>query len=191
MSRKKRTALIIGATLLLLLILAAWILWIFFRPNTPTLSIADVRGEGEIAVPVTLSSLGDAVYPAASAEILFDNTRLRFLGVDSGEVTVASAQGRQIPTWQVNPDRCNQTGKITLLYLDTALSYSFNSASLPARDAVLFTLRFASVPGQTGGSALTFSDAVFAASDEKESLSMANGSLRTKDGTVTVGEAAK
>ncbi len=190
MSGKRRAARITFGAVLLLLLLSLAVYWASRGTAAPVLSIADAGGEGEIAVPVTLSSLGDAAYPAASAEILFDNSRLRFLGVEPGEVTVATEDGRRPPVWRVNPERCNRTGRIALLYFDADASLPFDAESVPYENAVLFTLRFAAVPGQTGGSALSFSDAVFAASDEERSLSMADGSLKTKDGTVVVGEGA-
>ena len=71
----------------------------------------------EFTLDVTVSSLGEAIYPAASMSISFDSSRLEFLGVEEGNVFIRSDENevqQTLPEWSVNPDQCNKTGKINI-----------------------------------------------------------------------------
>ena len=68
---------------------------------------------------VTVSELGDALYPAMSMSLRFNPSCLEFLGIEEGNVFVTNSQvGRKLPQWSCNPEQCNKTGRINIMYLD-------------------------------------------------------------------------
>lgn len=167
--------------------------------GTPTLTIEtpqkiSISKTEELTLDVTISSLGEAVYPAASMSISFDSSRLEFLGVEEGNVFISSAESgvnQKLPEWSVNPDQCNKTGKINIMYLDTTGGKNaFSREFLAEDDNVVLRLKFRLRGSMRSGDVcdLIFEDAVFASSDETQSLAMTTGTLKVKDGKIVAGE---
>lgn len=167
--------------------------------GTPTLTIEtpqkiSISKTEELTLDVTISSLGEAVYPAASMSISFDSSRLEFLGVEEGNVFISSAESgvnQKLPEWSVNPDQCNKTGKINIMYLDTTGGKNAFSREFLAEDNnVALRLKFRLRGSMRSGDVcdLIFEDAVFASSDETQSLAMTTGTLKVKDGKIVAGE---
>ena len=167
--------------------------------GTPTLTIEtpqkiSISKTEEMTLDVTISSLGEAVYPAASMSISFDSSRLEFLGVEEGNVFISSAESgvnQKLPEWSVNPDQCNKTGKINIMYLDTTGGKNAFSREFLAEDNnVALRLKFRLRGSMRSGDVcdLIFEDAVFASSDETQSLAMTTGTLKVKDGKIVAGE---
>ena len=167
--------------------------------GTPTLTIEtpqkiSISKTEELTLDVTISSLGEAVYPAASMSISFDSSRLEFLGVEEGNVFISSAESgvnQKLPEWSVNPDQCNKTGKINIMYLDTTGGKNaFSKELLADDDNVVLRLKFRLRGSMRSGDVcdLIFEDAVFASSDETKSLAMTTGTLKVKDGKIVAGE---
>lgn len=143
---------------------------------------------------VTISDLGEALYPAASMSISFDSSRLEFLGVEEGNVFIRDDQntaGQGLPDWSCNPQTCNETGLINIMYLDmTGGKYAFSRELLSEDDNVVLRLRFRLRGSVRSGDVLDLivEDAVFAASDENMSLAMTTKTLNTRNGRIVVGE---
>ncbi len=167
--------------------------------DTPVLTIEtpqkiSVSETDEFTLDVTISSLGNAIYPAASMSISFDSSRLEFLGAEEGNVFISNDEsevGQTLPEWSVNPDQCNKTGKINIMYLDTTGGKNaFSKELLFEDDNVVLRLKFRLRGSMRSGDVcdLIFEDAVFAASDETQSLAMTTGTLKVKNGKVVVGE---
>ena len=198
---KKRICIGITAAVFLLLL----ILVLLFRgcdtgiSGVPVLTIEtpqkiSVSETDEFTLDVTISSLGDVIYPAASMSISFDSSRLEFLGIEEGNVFISSAENnvqQKLPEWSVNPDQSNKTGKINIMYLDTTGGKNaFNKELLSEDDNVVLRLKFRPRGSMRNGDVcdLIFEDAVFAASDETQSLAMTTGTLKVKDGKIVAGE---
>lgn len=167
--------------------------------DTPVLTIEtpqkiSVSETDEFTLDVTISSLGNAIYPAASMSIAFDSSRLEFLGAEEGNVFISNDEsevGQTLPEWSVNPDQCNKTGKINIMYLDTTGGKNaFSKELLSEDDNVVLRLKFRPRGSMRSGDVcdLIFEDAVFAASDEKQSLAMTTGTLKVKNGKIVAGE---
>lgn len=148
----------------------------------------------EFVLDVSVSDLGDTLYPAASMSIGFDQSRLEFLGVREGNVFVhddASVSGQTLPQWSVNIENSNETGQINIMYLDlTGGRYAFDRQLLAEKDNVVLRLAFRLRGSVRPGDVLEISlqDAVFAASDETQSLAMTTGTLCTQNSKVVIGE---
>lgn len=149
----------------------------------------------EFTLDVTISDLGDALYPAASMSISFDSSRLEFLGVEEGNVFIydetAAGVAQQLPDWSYNTEQCNNSGLINIMYLDlTGGKYAFSKDLLAADDNVVLRIKFRLRGSARVGDVydLIVEDAVFAASDESQSLAMTTGTLKTKDSKIVVGE---
>ena len=166
---------------------------------TPVLTIEtpqkiSVSETDEFTLDVTVSSLGEAIYPAASMSISFDSSRLEFLGVEEGNVFIRSDENevqQTLPEWSVNPDQCNKTGKINIMYLDTTGGKNaFSKELLAEDDNVVLRLKFRLRGSMRSGDVcdLIFEDAVFASSDETKSLAMTTGTLKVKNGKIVAGE---
>ena len=167
--------------------------------GTPVLTIEtpqkiSVSETDEFTLDVTVSSLGEAIYPAASMSISFDSSRLEFLGVEEGNVFIRSDENevqQTLPEWSVNPDQCNKTGKINIMYLDTTGGKNaFSKELLAEDDNVVLRLKFRLRGSMRSGDVcdLIFEDAVFASSDETQSLAMTTGTLKVKNGKIVAGE---
>lgn len=169
--------------------------------GTPTLTIEtpqklSASATEEWELDVSISDLGDVLYPAASMSIHFDSSCLEFLGIREGNVFVlgetnGAGMARQLPEWSCNPEQCNKSGIINLMYLDlTGGKHAFSQELLAEENNVLVRLRFRLRGSVRSGDVydLIVEDAVFAALDEKESLATMNGTLKTKNGRVVIGE---
>ena len=147
---------------------------------------------GEFVLDVTISDLGEAIYPAASMSIAFDASCLEFLSVEEGNVFISGDEdGRQLPEWSCNVQKSNESGLINLMYLDmTGGRYAFRRELLAEHDNVLLRLRFRLRGSVRVGDAyeLVVEDAVFAASDESQSLAVTTGTLKTRNGRIVIGE---
>ena len=149
---------------------------------------------GEFTLDVTISDLGDARYPAMSMSIAFDPSRLEFLGVGEGNIFILSDEnstGQKLPDWSCNVGNSNDTGRINIMYLDMTGGKNAFSKELLADDynvvlRLKFRLRGSVRPGDVLD--LIVEDAVFAASDETQSLAMTTGTLKTKNGRLVIGE---
>ena len=167
--------------------------------GTPTLTIETPQKISkteteEFTLDVTISSFGDAIYPAASMSISFDSSRLEFIGVEEGNVFIRNDDGdvpQKLPNWSCNPEQCNKSGKINIMYLDTTGGKkAFSKELLAEDDNVVLRLKFRLRGSVRSGDicALIFDDAVFAASDETQSLAMTTDTLKVRDGKIVIGE---
>ena len=148
----------------------------------------------EFTLDVTISDLGDARYPAMSMSIAFDSSRLEFLGVEEGNIFILSDEnstGQKLPDWSCNVQNSNDTGKINIMYLDmTGGKNAFSKELLAADYNVVLRLRFRLRGSVRPGDVLDLivEDAVFAASDEIQSLAMTTDTLKVKNGRLMIGE---
>ena len=165
--------------------------------GTPTLTVETPQkcsaGE-EITLDVTISDMGEALYPAASMSIRFDPACLEFLGMEEGNVFIRddeSASGRQLPQWSCNTAACNESGLINIMYLDmTGGRYAFSRELLAEEDNVVLRLTFRVRGSVRTGDVLDLivEDTVFAASEEKDSLAMTRNTLRVRNSRIVIGE---
>lgn len=168
-------------------------------PGEPTLIVEtpqklSVSQTEEFTLDVTISQLGDARYPAMSMSIAFDSSRLEFLGVEEGNIFILSDEnsyGQKLPDWSCNVQNSNDTGSINIMYLDMTGGKNAFSKELLADDynvvlRLKFRLRGSARPGDVLD--LIVEDAVFAASDETQSLAMTADTLKVKNGRLVIGE---
>ena len=186
----------------LLLIAAATLYYFYFYQGdsgTPTLVVEtpqklSVSQTEDFTLDVTVSDLGDARYPAMSMSIAFDSSRLEFLGVEEGNIFILSDEnstGQQLPNWSCNVQSSNDTGLINIMYLDMTGGRNAFTKDLLADDynvvlRLKFRLRGSVRPGDVLD--LIVEDAVFAASDETQSLAMNRNTLKIKNGRLVIGE---
>ena len=186
----------------LLLIAAAALYYFYFYQGdsgTPTLIVEtpqklSVSQTEDFTLDVTVSDLGDARYPAMSLSITFDSSRLEFLGVEEGNIFILSdenSSGQQLPNWSCNVQSSNDTGLINIMYLDMTGGRNAFTKDLLADDynvvlRLKFRLRGSVRPGDVLD--LIVEDAVFAASDETQSLAMIRDTLKVKNGRLVIGE---
>lgn len=171
--------------------------------KTPVLTVEtpqklSASSDETFELDVRISDLGDALYPAASMSISFDASCLEFLGWKEGNLFVlgdenAAGKARKLPEWSCNPDVCNRTGKINMMYLDmTGGKYAFSKSLLAedGDDPVVVRLQFRLRGSVRAGDVfeLIVEDAVFAASDETQSLAMTTETLKTKNSRIVIGE---
>ena len=148
----------------------------------------------EFTLDVTISALGDTNYPAMSMSIAFDSSRLEFLGVEEGNIFILSDEnstGQKLPDWSYNVQNCNDTGLINIMYLDmTGGKNAFTKELLADDHNVVLRLKFRLRGSVRPGDALDLilEDAVFAASDEPQSLAMTTDTLKVKNGRLVIGE---
>ena len=167
--------------------------------NEPTLTVEtpqklSLANTEEFTLDVTINCLGDARYPAMSMSISFDSSRLEFLGVEEGNIFILSDEnstGQQLPDWSCNVQNSNDTGRINIMYLDMTGGKNAFSKELLAEDynvvlRLKFRLRGSVRPGDVLD--LIVEDAVFAASDETQSLAMTTDTLKVKNGRLVIGE---
>lgn len=170
-------------------------------PQEPTLTVETPQkisaGSDEtITIDLSISALGDALYPAMSVRLRFDSSRLEFLGVAEGNVFIlddenAVGVSRKLPDWNCNVQRSNETGSVNIMYLDmTGGKYAFSKDMLAKEDNVLLRLQFRLRGSARPGDVLDLivEDAVFAASDETQSLAMIQDTLKTRNGKIVVGD---
>ena len=148
----------------------------------------------EFTLDVTIDHFGDALYPAMSMSIAFDASRLEFLGVEEGNVFVYDTEnttGQQLPEWSYDVASSNASGRINIMYLDlTGGKHAFSKNLLAEKDHVVLRLHFRLKGSVRAGDVmdLIVEDAVFAASDENESLAMTRNTLRVRNGKLVIGE---
>lgn len=201
LSKKQRRILLVSSVLLL----AVLVLVLFFLlrgglllSSAPAVTVETPEKMSHtqrepFSLALELSAFAEADYPAASFSISFDPEKLEFLGLDEGNVSVkhpGSKSGSVLPEWSVNVDNSNETGQINIMYLDmTGGKYAFSKDLLQERDNVLLYLNFRLRGSVRQGDVyeLCIDDAVFAASDEAESLAKTAGSLRTNNGRIVIG----
>ena len=186
----------------LLLIAAAALYYFYFYQGafgTPTLIVEtpqklSVSQTEEFTLDVTVSDLGQTLYPAMSMSISFDSSRLEFLGVEEGNIFILSdenSSGQQLPTWSYNAQNSNDTGLINIMYLDMTGGRNAFSRELLAEDYnVVLRLKFRLRGSVRAGDVLDLivEDAVFAASDETQSLAMTRDTLKVKNGRLVIGD---
>ena len=148
----------------------------------------------EFTLDISVSSLGDARYPAMSMSIAFDSSRLEFMGVEEGNVFILSdesSSGRKLPEWSCNVQNSNDTGLINIMYLDmTGGKNAFAKDLLADGYNVVLRLKFRLRGSVRPGDVLDLivEDAVFAASDEAQSLAMTTDTLKIQNGRLVIGE---
>ena len=187
-------------------ILAAAVIFLLVRcggnesiSGNPTLTVEtpqklSLSQTKEFTLDVTISQLGDTRYPAASMRIAFDSSKLEFLGLEEGNVFILSDEnqtGRQLPEWSCNTQNSNDTGFINIIYLDmTGGRNAFTKDLLSDKDNVILRLKFRLRGSVRAGDVLDLivEDAVFAASDEAQSLAMTTSTLKVKNGRLVIGE---
>ena len=188
-----------GVLLLLLILFLLFMNWDKITGGTPTLTIETPQKISkseteEFTLDITISSFGDAIYPAASMSISFDSSRLEFIGVEEGNVFIRNDEGdvpQKLPNWSCNPEQSNKSGKINIMYLDTTGGKNaFSKELLADDDNVVLRLKFRLRGSVRSGDIcdLIFDDAVFAASDETQSLAMTTDTLKVRNGKIVVGE---
>ena len=199
--KNNKKTIIIGAVLLILLLVS---LFLFLHrggenPSAPAVTVEtpakmEEKDRDPFSLELQLTSLGETVYPAASFSISFDSAKLEFLGVSEGNVIIKNSEsisGTTLPEWNVNTERSNETGIINIMYIDmTGGKNAFSKELLREQDNVLLLLDFRLRGSVRAGDILELGldDAVFAASDEAESLSSAAGTLRTGNGRIIIGD---
>lgn len=141
---------------------------------------------------VTISDLEETLYPAMSMSIRFDPSCLEFLGIEEGNVFVTDSHvGRALPQWSCNPQQCNKSGLINIMYLDlTGGKSAFTKTLLAEENNVVLRLSFRLRGSARSGDVydLILEDAVFASSDETKSLAMTRETLKTKNAKIVVGD---
>lgn len=200
---ENKKKILIGTVVASFGVLLIILLLIFFKTDKliakPVLTIEtpqkiSLSEKEEFLIDVTISTLGETVYPAASMSIYFDSSSLEFIGVEEGNVFIRNDENdvpQKLPDWSCNAEQSNKTGKINIMYLDTTGGKNaFSQELLEDEDNVVLRLKF-----QLRGSArkddvydLIFEDAVFAASNENESLAMTTDTLKVRNGKIVVGE---
>ena len=188
-------------SMLIVLVAAAVLYYYFYQtdPGKPTLIVEtpqklSVSQTEEFTLDVTVSDLGEVRYPAMSMSVSFDASRLEFLGVEEGNIFILSDEnstGQQLPDWSCNTQNSNETGLINIMYLDMTGGRNAFSKELLSDDynvvlRLKFRLRGSVRPGDVLD--LTVEDAVFAASDETQSLAMTTNTLKVKNGRLVIGE---
>lgn len=197
--KKKKWPWIVGFCILAVILALLLVRCDAEQKKIPTLTIEtpqkmSLADTDEFTLDVTVSALGDALYPAASMSISFDSSRLEFLGVEEGNIFILSAEsnsGQQLPDWSCNTQVCNETGIINIMYLDmTGGKYAFSKDLLAEDGNVVLRLIFRLRGSVRSGDVLDLilEDAVFAASDETQSLAMTLDTLKTKDGKIVIGD---
>lgn len=198
---KSRAALWVLPSILAAMLIAALIL---IRgggmgKNVPTLTVEtpqklSASQRETFTLDVTISDLGDVLYPAMSMSIAFDASCLEFIGIEEGNVFITDKEnttGRKLPDWSCNPDQCNKTGRINIMYLDmTGGDAAFTKDLLAEEDNVVLRLSFRLRGSARRGDVfeLVVEDAVFAASDETKSLAVSQKTLKTKNAKLVIGD---
>ena len=195
--KRKIAAAILPGILILLLTLSLILARCSGSSPLPTLTVETPQKlsaslTDTFTLDVTISELGETLYPAMSMSLRFDPSCLEFLGVEEGNVFVTDLQvGKALPQWSCSPDQCNKTGKINIMYLYlTGGKAAFTQELLSGEKDVVLRLAFRLRGSARSGDVydLILEDAVFAASDESQSLSMIQGTMKTKNGKIVVGD---
>ena len=127
-----------------------------------------------------------------SMSMRFDPSCLEFLGIEEGNLFVTDPKvGRKLPQWSCNPQKCNETGLINVMYLDlTGGTEAFSQKLMAENDNVVLRLSFRLRGSARSGDVyhLRLEDAVFAASDASNSLAMTQDTLKVKNAKIVVGD---
>ena len=200
--KKKKIIISISAVLLvaILIILFFILKGCNAQQSKPTLIVEipqkiSLSKEDKLTLDVTITNFGEAKYPAFSSSISFDNSKLEFLGLEEGNVFVynnaTSGDNVKLPEFGCNPEQCNKSGMINVMYLDTTGGKNaFSKDLLSKEDNVVFRLSFR-IKGSARANEvydLIVEDAVFAASDENQSLATTQNTLNVKNGKIVIGE---
>lgn len=200
MKQIKRKKIVFAFTIILVLgSCAAGLLWQKQQAALSVLTIetpqkVSASSKESLTLDVTISDLGETRYPAMSASISFDASRLEFLGLEEGNVFVhddSNSSGQKLPEWSCNVGQSNANGRINIMYLDmSGGKYAFDKNLLAEEDNVVFRLKFRLRGSVRTGDIceLIVEDAVFAASDEAQSLAMTTGTLKAKNSKIVIGE---
>ena len=167
--------------------------------STPTLIVETPQKlstdqSDAFTLDVTISDLGDVRYPAMSMRIAFDSSRLEFLGVEEGNIFILSDEnstGQKLPDWSCNVQNSNNTGMINIMYLDMTGGRNAFTKELLADDYnVVLRLQFRLRGSARAGDVLDLivEDAVFATSEEAQSLAMTTDTLKVKNGRLVIGD---
>lgn len=195
--KRKLPFVMIGALLLILMITLLLARCTGLTGKTSVLTIEtpqklSASQTDTFSLDVTVSELGDVLYPAMSMSIRFDPSCLEFLGIEEGNVFVTDSHvGRALPQWSCNPQQCNKSGLINIMYLDlTGGKSAFTKTLLAEENNVVLRLSFRLRGSARSGDVydLILEDAVFAASDETKSLAMTRETLKTKNAKIVVGD---
>ncbi|MDE5853977.1 MAG: hypothetical protein K2H19_02815 [Ruminococcus sp.] len=198
---KKQKIIIVVTTIILLIIILLLILLLpkkIKNSGIPTLTIVtppkqSISDHEEFSVDVSLSALGEELYPAVSTSIVFDSSYLEFIGISEGDIMIlgderADGSSNQLPEWSVDIERSNKIGQINVMYLDMAGGkYAFTKECMKDNHILMrlnFKLRGSAKAGDIYN--LEITDAVFATADESKNLASINGTLITNYGKVVV-----
>ena len=199
MKKKKVKWPVITGIALMILVLIVLLVKCGGDSGEPTLIVEtpqklSISGTKEFTLDVTISDLGEVRYPAMSMSISFDSSRLEFLGVEEGNMFILSDEnktGQKLPDWSCNVQNSNDTGFINIMYLDMTGGRNAFTKDLLADDYnVVLRLKFRLRGSVRSGDVLDLivEDAVFAASDETQSLAMTRDTLKVKNGRLVIGE---
>ncbi|MBQ8213079.1 MAG: hypothetical protein IJZ80_03640 [Clostridia bacterium] len=202
LKKNKKICFIVGGAILVCAVLLCFFLILKDggeqNKDTHTLTVEtpqkiSISETDTFVLDVTVSSFGDAIYPAASMSIAFDASRLEFLGIEEGNVFIKSdnTSGQTLPEWSYNTAACNESGRINVMYLDmTGGKNAFSKDLLAEDNNVVLRLKFRLRGSVRVGDVcdLVIEDAVFAASDETQSLAMTTNTLTVKNGKLVIGE---
>ena len=196
--KKHKRPILIGGILILLLVLSLVLARCSGgKAGTPVLTVEtpqklSASQTDTFTLDVAISRLGDALYPAMSMSLRFDPSCLEFIAIEEGNVFVTDSRlGRKLPQWNCNPEQCNKTGLINIMYLDlTGGKEAFTQSLLAEEDNVVLRLSFRLRGSARSGDVfdLIVEDAVFAASEERESLAVTQSTLKVKNGKIVVGD---
>ena len=197
--KKRWLWLSIGAVVIAALVVLTMQLFPKNETGLPTLTVEtpqklSASQTKEFTLDVTIDQLGDTLYPAMSMSISFDASRLEFLGIEEGNLFILddeNSSGQQLPQWSCNIENSNATGMINVMYLDmTGGKHAFSKTLMSDTYNVVLRLKFRLRGSVRSGEVLDLilEDAVFAASDETQSLAMTTGKLKTKNGRLVIGE---
>jgi len=156
--------------------------------------IRSISGNDVFSIEVTITSLGNEIYPAASFSIGFDSEYFEFIGIGQGNVHIIGNEEKgQFPDWNVSAEHSNAKGEINIIYLDISGGRNAFSDDLLNDDGnVLFTLDFHLKENQNPYPSDSYEfevlDAVFAASDREKSLASSDGTLKIRNGEVILEE---
>ena len=162
--------------------------------SVPTLKLETPQkvslSDETVTLDLTVSALGEALYPAVSASISFDPSKLEFWGVEEGNINVYDGNGKsKLPEWSCNTAQCNESGIINVMYLDlTGGKNSFSNQLFEKERNVVLRLKFRLRGSLADGDVcdIIIEDAVFAASDEAQSLASSKSTLKTKNGKIII-----
>lgn len=196
-TNKKLPVIVMGGIVLLLVLIAIVAGFVGSSRKVPVLAVEtpqklSASQRDTFTLDVTISDLGDTLYPAMSMSLSFDPSCLEFMGIEEGNLFVTDSKiGRRLPLWNCNSQKSNETGMINVMYLDlTGGTEAFSKKLMAEEDNVVLRLCFRLRGSARSGDVyhLRLEDAVFAASEENQSLAMARDTLKTRNAKIVVGD---